>query len=118
MVALNFQPWKAPMVESGTCRQTIRSDTRARVGCSLQLYTGQRTKACRKLRPDETCTGISRVTLMERVVVQTAGLPVLTGLECDEFAKADGFVSYSDMWAFFKHKANEHGEVIGFRIRW
>lgn len=52
MPAYNFQKQFAPLVESGQKRQTIRAIGKrrhARPGESLQLYTGQRTKACRKL---------------------------------------------------------------------
>ncbi|MEM6839576.1 MAG: ASCH domain-containing protein [Cyanobacteria bacterium P01_C01_bin.120] len=60
MVAYNFKPQFAPLVESGVKRQTIRARGKrrhARPGEALQLYTGQRTKACRKLiAPDPKCT--------------------------------------------------------------
>ena len=53
MPALNFQQQFAPLVESGEKRQTIRAyrkDGRdPKVGDRLFLYTGMRTKQCRKL---------------------------------------------------------------------
>ena len=53
MPALNFKAEFAPLVESGEKRQTIRKlrkDGRdPKVGDALYLYTGMRTKKCRKL---------------------------------------------------------------------
>lgn len=62
MVAFNFMPQFAPLVASGTKTQTIRQTARAKPGDRLQLYTGQRTKACRKLvDPDPVCTLVDYV---------------------------------------------------------
>ena len=50
MVAFSFKKQHAAAVESGDKTQTMRKGPqRAKVGDRLQLYTGQRTKACRKL---------------------------------------------------------------------
>ena len=49
MVAFNFSPEMAPLVLERTKRQAIRATRRARVGQKIQLYTGHRTKDCRKL---------------------------------------------------------------------
>ncbi len=53
MPALNFQSQFAPLVESGKKRQTIRAyrkDGRDPTpGCKLYLFTGMRTKSCRRL---------------------------------------------------------------------
>lgn len=59
MVAFNFSV-ATDMVEDGIKRQTIRPGavrSGVGVGVMLQLYVGQRTKGCRKLRPDEVCSG-------------------------------------------------------------
>jgi len=62
MVAFNFKREWTSLVEDGIKRQTVRASLRAEVGDTLQLYTGQRTKACRKLRADVVCAGVSGVT--------------------------------------------------------
>lgn len=50
MPAYNFQKRFAPLVESGRKHQTIRLTAKgARRGATAYLYTGQRTKQCRKL---------------------------------------------------------------------
>ena len=69
MPAYNFQKQFAPLVESGQKRQTIRAIGKrrhARPGESLQLYTGQRTKACRKLiSPDPECVSVQAVYMFK-----------------------------------------------------
>lgn len=62
MVAFNFKSQWASLVADGIKRQTVRAGLRAAVGDTLQHYTGQRTKACRKLRADTACVGVSGVT--------------------------------------------------------
>jgi hypothetical protein len=49
--ALSFSPQFAALVESGEKRQTIRAPRKRpiRVGERVYLYTGMRTKKCRKL---------------------------------------------------------------------
>ncbi|MYE00097.1 MAG: hypothetical protein F4Y03_02295 [Alphaproteobacteria bacterium] len=98
MVALNFAASFAPAVESGRKRQTIREKRRCEVGQALQLYTGQRTRACRKLG-EATCTGVSRVRLyLDEIVVDDN---TLAGKAADAVAKADGFGSYDEMATWF-----------------
>lgn len=116
MVALNFSPQFAAAVAAGKKRQTIRDKTCARGGLVLQLYTGQRTKACRKLM-DAVCLSVQCIVLME-TVVQPHGNVTLMGAYLEEFAKKDGFATYADMWAFFAPRANEDGEYNGVLIKW
>ena len=117
MVALNYTMFVDKVI-AGTKRQTIRAETKAHPGCMLQHYEGQRTKKCRKLRPDDVCLSVINVVLMEKVA-QPAGNTAFVGkVHLDEFAKNDGFDTYEDMWAFFKARANEHGEFHGKLIKW
>ncbi|HWX36749.1 MAG TPA: hypothetical protein VNZ53_56225, partial [Steroidobacteraceae bacterium] len=89
MVALNFQPQFAQAVASHQKRQTIRQSFRGKVGCALQLYTGQRTKACRKLvEPDPVCTMAMYVGLTARGV--TLGNASRLPGDIDDFARMDG----------------------------
>lgn len=101
MVAFNFSPEHAPKVESGEKNQTIRRTARGKVGDRCQLYTGQRTKACRKLRQDDP--PLLHVTPCHIrpegfVVGNTAGVPKGK----DAFARADGFKNYKAMVAWFQ----------------
>lgn len=115
MVAINFTVF-VDKVEGGTKRQTIRADIKAKPGDNLQLYTGQRTRACRKLR-DAVCKTVTPVVLMERCAIPKGGA-ILTGIYLEEFAVADGFATYADMWAFFSPRANATGEFHGKLIKW
>ncbi len=67
MVALSFSPKFADAVASGLKKQTIRQSARAKAGQALQLYTGQRTKNCRKLA-DAICIDCTYVGLTARGV--------------------------------------------------
>jgi uncharacterized protein YqfB (UPF0267 family) len=115
MTAINFTMF-TDKVANGTKTQTIRATTRARAGEVLQLYVGQRTKDCRKVR-DVVCKSVAEVMLMERLA-QVKGDAARTGIYLEEFAHADGFDSYADMWAFFSRRANDAGEFHGKLIKW
>ena len=129
MPALNFQERFAPLVESGEKRQTIRAyrkDKRdPKVGDTLYLYTGMRTKACRKLM-ESRCTDVRR---FEIHVTDEGGLywllgedatddhcQVLTTDECAQIAIADGFNGHYAMTDWFD---KTHGLPFeGLLIRW
>lgn len=97
MVAYSFKPSFAAMILAGTKRQTIRAPRgergrHARVGDGLQLYTGMRTRACRKLG-DAACAELREVVLdfdQDRVMLDDA-IELVTGVELCAFAAADGF---------------------------
>ncbi|MET3924556.1 hypothetical protein [Devosia sp. 2618] len=115
MVAFNFQPQFAAAIESGAKRQTIRRSARAKVGDRLQLYTGQRTKACRKLvDPDPICTMAHYIALRPDGI--TFGNASLFP-SADEFARQDGFKDYADMHAWFTERY-ETAYFVGVVIGW
>lgn len=120
MVAYNFQPQFADDVETGRKLQTIRMTARAKVGDDLQLYTGQRTQHCRKLR-DAVCTGVWKVVLMPTqygVISPDGGKSwPFDPIPPDEFAQRDGFKTYAEMYKWFR---NTYGkpEFKGFMIIW
>lgn len=116
MPALNFQKQFAPLVESGEKRQTIRAyrkDGRdPKVGDRLYLYTGMRTKQCRKLG-EAVCTA-SRGMFIQRngLTSDDPNIPA----DLDTFAASDGFKSFTAMRDWF-HKT--HGLPFnGVLIRW
>ncbi len=96
MVAYSFNRAFVPQVEALTKVQTVRLPRKrhARPDEPLQLYTGMRTKNCRKLvDPDPTCVAVDEVIIDRRsgcfeLVVN--GIP-LNGEQIEDFAKADGF---------------------------
>lgn len=115
MVAYNFQQRFAAAVERGEKTQTIRAKGKrrhARPGDKLQLYTGMRTKACRKLR-DAVCHDACSI-LIDRDRVVT--FQPQEFLDRDQVARLDGFASWGDMRDWFEAV---HGlPFSGVMIRW
>lgn len=116
MVALNFQAQFAPAVAALQKRQTIRLTFRGKVGSLLQLYTGQRTRVCRKLvEPDPVCTMAMYVGLTARGV--TLGDVSRCPGNIDEFARQDGFENYAAMWRWFSERYMTNS-FTGVLIQW
>lgn len=128
MSAYNFKKEFAPLVESGQKRQTIRAIGKrrhARPGDRLQLYTGQRTKVCRKLiLPDPVCISVHAVymfKIIERRRDKHAYQLYLDGEliswhEVPEIANADGFENSTEFFNFFE---DVHGMPFrGVLIKW
>jgi len=123
MPAYNFHKSFADAVEQREKRQTIRQTARgAQAGRTAYLYTGQRTKACRKLGEG----AIVQVAPIE-VGAHACGEPYaivgigrsplhLTHSDLDAFARDDGFLSAGEMTAWF---AGRYGLPFkGYLIRW
>lgn len=116
MVAYNFQTQFAEAVANGEKRQTIRAlgkRRHAKVGDKLELYTGMRTRTCRKLREavcHDVCTiliDVDRIWTFQPQEVHT---------DLDRFARMDGFPNWSAMREFF---TKTHGLPFeGVMIRW
>lgn len=125
MPSLNFKDCFAEDVEYGIKRQSIRAPRKdgrahAKVGDTLKLYTGQRTKDCRLL-------GEATVTRIAKVVIEATGMKLdgrylpATLISRDqveptdgEFAQADGFADFVEMRDFFEelHGLPFEGVVI------
>lgn len=116
MVALNFQKQFADDVAAGRKRQTIRAAARCKPGDALQLYTGQRTKSCRKLR-DAVCASVTPIRITETGVVILSEETPDRDISLDEFAIADGFKDYAEMWAWFSSRYGVDG-FTGYLIKW
>lgn len=102
MVAFNFMERWADDVESGRKRSTIRARKRARPGDTLQLYTGQRTKKCRKLR-DAVCAAVNEISIDvhgQFVAIRING-DLLPKEQARAIAIADGFDGVSAFAQFF-----------------
>lgn len=101
MVAFNFMPQFAPLIASGVKCQTIRQTARAKPGDLLQLYTGQRTKACRKLlETDPACTLVDYVSIRPKYL--TLGNAKKHAGGADAFAVRTGFEGYDDLVEWFR----------------
>ncbi len=124
MPALNFKREFAAAVESGNKRQTIRAyrkDGRdPKRGNTLYLYTGMRTKACRKLG-EARCTSVREI----RFERNEYGDPIawrphkrdgIEYLNDDRIAKRDGFLNGFALVDWFERV---HGLPFeGLLIRW
>jgi len=114
MVAINFQAQFAPEILSGRKTQTIRKSARCKTGDDLQLYTGQRTKACRLL-------GTARCAICEPITIAEDYISVgafrLPSGDAAHIAKIDGFESLAAMRDWFRER---YGSLpfTGYRIMW
>lgn len=124
MVAYSFNKRFAEDVAEGRKTQTIRANRKrhARIGEPVQLYTGMRTKACRKLRDaDPTCIDVRPIEIYIYPVPSVAMVKLHPGdqwlVATDEFARADGFTDAAD---FTRYWRETHGEGFfeGVLIRW
>jgi hypothetical protein len=117
MTALGFKAQFAGPVERREKCQSIRAKgDRFKVGGAIQLYTGMRTKACRKLvSPDPVCI------LSNYIVLRPNGITFGTVAEqfpdVDEFARLDGFKDYADMHRWFTERYDD-AYFVGRLIRW
>ncbi len=118
MPALNFKKQFAQAVESGEKRQTIRAmrkDGRdPQPGQTLYLYTGMRTKVCRKLK-ETNCLETQPIAIEGRhdIIVGTKPLDLA---EEKKLAIADGFETSGDFFKFFEET---HGfPFYGLIIKW
>lgn len=106
MPAFNFQKQFSFMVEQKMKRRTIRIKQRCKPGDRVYLYTGMRTKACRKLG-EAICTRVSAVTIHENsyaLAIPGATDLFIEGRACalELFAMLDGFESWADMISWFQ----------------
>ena len=102
MPAYNFKKQFADAVESGQKRQTIRLErSRPTVpGDTLYLYTGMRTRSCRKLM-ETACVDVQDVSIYSSGGVRVGGQRLDDG-QANEFAKSDGFASRDEFLDFFR----------------
>lgn len=91
----------------------------------LQLFTGMRTKHCKKITHDRTCVDVEKISILVGpasilgiTLVNARGTRrTLNKRDTQLFAKCDGFADLADMHAFW---LAEHGEGLfeGVLINW
>lgn len=130
MVAYSFKKQFGPPILAGTKAQTIRAERKrhARPGEMVQLFTGMRTRQCRRLG-ESRCIEVLPIRIelprerrVPEVMVFTPSGDLarhyMTGRALENFARADGFRDFDDLHAFW---AAEHPGVLTFNgvlIRW
>lgn len=118
MPLLDFKKQFADAVESGEKRCTIRAyrkDGRdPKPGDTLYLYTGLRTKSCRKLKVCK-CKSVTKLRIGDDFV-QKEILRGLFFMNSTKIAHLDGFDNKKDFFDFFK---KTHGLPFrGLLIEW
>ena len=124
MPALNFKTQFADDVAFGIKRQTVRAHRKdgrahAKIGDTIKLYTGMRTKACRLLATSTVYRVASvRIEAVE-MFINGHRLPMtIHDRDCEqtdnEFAVADGFKGFTEMADWFRdtHGLPFEGVVI------
>jgi hypothetical protein len=125
MPAINFDPRFAELVASGQKTQTIRQTQRCKPADRLQLYTGQRTKACRKLvTPDPVCEAVYKIFFTtKRLLINNIHSTwdnqniFSDSAQLDAFAQKDGFADYADFLKFFSETYHTT-KIVAFLITW
>ncbi|MFO6448822.1 hypothetical protein ACLBKU_16935 [Erythrobacter sp. NE805] len=136
MVAYSFAPQFIAPIVARTKLQTVRANRRrhARPGELIQLYTGMRTKHCRKIVDDDpVCIRLWEIRIAvdasarRRIAAMTLDGIVLCEPEMEAFAQRDGFVADAEYSALrrmgeFWLKAHAHlGSQFLFEgvcVRW
>ena len=120
MVAYSFKPMFRGPILAGIKTQTIRADRRrhAREGEAISLFTGMRTRNCRKIG-DATCAHIQPVTIDLPANGITLDGRTLQGWEdLDAMAHRDGFDGWLAMRAFWHENHPKTPVFSGWLIRW
>lgn len=130
MVAYSFKKRFGPPILAGIKAQTIRGERKrhARLGEKVQLFTGMRTRSCRKLG-ESTCVAVERVKILFPIGNRPATIAIysLCGWhirdlfwrsDLDDFARADGFDDFSDMTEFWANTHPGQDFFSGTIIRW
>ena len=108
MPAYNFKKKFAKLVESGEKRQTIRKARKRPtvVGDPLYLYTGMRTKECRKLLETTCCRVIPIHICYDHIILQTEEKQAVVyywdTVEAKKIVKDDGFENWGEFIDFFR----------------
>ena len=117
MPIINFQKQFIEAIKSGEKNQTIRKSRKypIKVGDTLYLYAGLRTKNAEKLK-EVKCEAVAPITINGTGSVQIGWLMIYHMKDLNEFAQSDGFDNWQDMVIWFN---NIHGLPFeGQLIKW
>ena len=125
MAAYNFQKQFVTDIENWNKRHTIRRIGKrhhSKPGDRIQLYTGMRTKSCRKIiNPDPLCIYVRTISIwVNPEGIRLIQVDKFTQDDLESFAKSDGFEnlkSMSDFWLDFHGTGRFDGLIIGWAPR-
>lgn len=103
MTAFSFKPVFVPKILSGEKLSTIRSTRRCNVGDTMQLYTGLRTKKCKKLI-DVVCIGIAPITINKLEIWRISKTEGNVRPSPLFFHEQEGFKNTQDFIEFFREE--------------
>lgn len=103
MTAFNFKPEFVPLIESGQKRSTIRSTRRCSPGDIMQLYTGQRTKQCRKIM-DALCIGVAEIEINDSDIWRLPKPADGKVFVNPRLSHQEGFLNECEMLDFFRRQ--------------
>lgn len=123
MAAYNFQKRFVGPIKAGTKTQTIRrigKRRHARPGEMIQLYTGMRTKVCKKIVRDVVCLKVSNIEI--EIQEEQFGFFRIDGSlvpvrDWELIARKDGFDLVRDFHQCFK-AMHGTGVFSGVLIQW
>ena len=122
MVAYTFKKQFAGIVESGEKLYTIRAlrkNGHAKPGQNLQLYTGMRTKACRKLvAVDPVCWEVFDIAIDAENQLIWINDSKLNPDQEWQLIKGDGFDRMKDFWEFFKEPVEGMSLICWAEVEW
>jgi hypothetical protein len=120
MVAYSFQRRFVEPILYGSKRQTVRAHRarHARPGEQLQLYTGMRTRQCRLIAVGRCFTVEPIFLSMGGTVVLGTGTPRRRQVDCEAFARRDGFRDWDDLVAFWAEQHKGCFDFSGVLICW
>jgi len=106
MPAYNFKSFLVPSILNGEKIQTIRKSRQrpTKAGDALYLYTGMRTKVCKKIM-DAICISVESIVIDEKTDIYLGGRCLYESAK-ESFAWRDGFrplgYCFSNMLEFFQ----------------
>ena len=130
MVAYSFKKRFGPPILAGTKAQTIRADRKRHASPDelVQLFTGMRTRQCRRLG-ETLCLWVEPIRIElprarrvpEVLIFDPAGalarhIHTPDGLR--DFARADGFADFDELHAFWRAEHPSVDTFHGVLIRW
>jgi hypothetical protein len=103
MVAFSFRPEFVNKILSGEKQSTIRSTKRCEVGDMMQLYTGLRTKECKKLI-EVLCIGVAPILISAYSLWKLGETEGNVKPSVAPLHEQEGFMNVCDMVAFFREE--------------